>query len=115
MAGMSDAPQADPLDQLVRAITDEVLARLAACNAAPAGEFAEVALIDHTLLKPDATRSQIGILCREAVRFGFASVCVNPCYVPLAAELTHGSGVRVCTVISFPLGAALTSVKMVEA
>jgi deoxyribose-phosphate aldolase len=73
------------------------------------------ALIDHTLLKPDASRSQIGILCREAVRFGFASVCVNPCYVPLAAELTHGSGVRVCTVVSFPLGAALTSVKMVEA
>jgi deoxyribose-phosphate aldolase len=73
------------------------------------------ALIDHTLLKPEATRGDIEQLCREAVRFGFASVCINPWYVPLAAELVHGSAVKVCTVVGFPLGATLPSVKIYEA
>jgi len=72
------------------------------------------ALIDHTLLKPDAVPSEITELCREAVRFGFATVCVNPSYVPLAITLTRGSAVKVCTVVGFPLGATLTSVKMLE-
>ncbi|HEV2223731.1 MAG TPA: hypothetical protein VGR84_12090, partial [Candidatus Acidoferrales bacterium] len=62
-------------------------------------------LIDHTLLKPEATSNQIRALCEEAVRFGFASVCINPCYVPLAADLVRGSSVKVCTVVGFPLGA----------
>ena len=73
------------------------------------------ALIDHTLLKPDATRDDIKKLCEEAVRFGFASVCVNPWNVPQAAELVRGSHVKVCTVIGFPLGATLPKVKIYEA
>lgn len=73
------------------------------------------ALIDHTLLKPEASRADIEKLCAEAVRFGFASVCVNPWNVALAAELTRGSPVKVCTVIGFPLGATLPQVKVYEA
>ncbi|MGH9716724.1 MAG: deoxyribose-phosphate aldolase [Candidatus Acidiferrales bacterium] len=76
---------------------------------------AEIArLIDHTLLKPDATRSEIATLCTEALRFEFASVCVNPCNVAQVAEALRGSRVRVCTVVGFPLGATLTSVKVFE-
>ncbi len=72
-------------------------------------------LIDHTLLKPDASRDELRKLCLEAVRFGFASVCINPCYVPLAAELVRGTNVKVCTVVGFPLGATLPQVKIYEA
>jgi len=72
-------------------------------------------LIDHTLLKPEASRDDIRKLCGEAVRFGFASVCINPWNVPLAAELVRGSKVKVCTVIGFPLGATLSQVKIHEA
>jgi deoxyribose-phosphate aldolase len=72
-------------------------------------------LIDHTLLKPDATREEIRKLCQEAARFGFASVCINPWNVPLAAELVRGTKVKVCTVIGFPLGATLSQVKIYEA
>lgn len=72
-------------------------------------------LIDHTLLKPEATAAQIRKLCEEAVRFGFASACVNPCYVPLAANATRGSKVKVCTVAGFPLGATTTADKVFEA
>jgi deoxyribose-phosphate aldolase len=72
-------------------------------------------LIDHTLLKPDATRDEIRKLCQEAVRFGFASVCINPWNVPLAAELVRGTKVKACTVIGFPLGATLSKVKIYEA
>ena len=62
-------------------------------------------LIDHTLLKPEATANQVARHCEEAARDGFASVCVNPIWVPLAAATLRGSGVRVCTVAGFPLGA----------
>ncbi|HET6144846.1 MAG TPA: deoxyribose-phosphate aldolase [Candidatus Acidoferrales bacterium] len=72
-------------------------------------------LIDHTLLKPDASRDDIRKLCQEAVRFGFASVCINPWNVPLAAELVRGTKVKVCTVIGFPLGSTLSQVKIYEA
>jgi deoxyribose-phosphate aldolase len=72
-------------------------------------------LIDHTLLKPDATREDVERLCREAMQFCFASVCVNPNWVPLCAELLRGSGVRVCTVVGFPLGAHLPDAKVYEA
>jgi deoxyribose-phosphate aldolase len=71
--------------------------------------------IDHTLLKPEATRSQIETLCREAREHGFATVCVNPTWVPLCAELLRGSESRVCTVVGFPLGATLPEVKAFEA
>ena len=63
------------------------------------------AMIDHTNLNPCATESDIRKLCDEAKQYGFASVCVNPSYVPLAAELLRGSDVKVCTVVGFPLGA----------
>ncbi len=72
------------------------------------------ALIDHTLLKPEASRDDIRKLCQEAVRFSFASVVVNPWYVPLAAELVRGSQVKVCTVAGFPLGSTLPQVKIYE-
>src|SRR5437588_1450579 len=72
-------------------------------------------LIDHTLLKPDASQTEIKRLCEEAARFHFASVCVNPTWVQAAACNLRGSGVPVCTVIGFPLGATLPDVKAYEA
>ncbi|MBV9265363.1 MAG: deoxyribose-phosphate aldolase [Acidobacteriaceae bacterium] len=76
---------------------------------------AVAALIDHTLLKPEATSTDVAMVCGEAREWGFASVCVNPYWVKLAAELLAGSGPRVCTVIGFPLGANLTAAKLAEA
>jgi deoxyribose-phosphate aldolase len=73
------------------------------------------ALIDHTLLKPEATAAQVEQLCAEAVRYGFAAVCVNPAYVKLAVRLLRRSTIRVCTVAGFPLGATLPEVKAYEA
>jgi deoxyribose-phosphate aldolase len=72
-------------------------------------------LIDHTLLKPEATREEISKVCEEALKYGFASVCVNPWNVPQAAELLRGSVVKVCTVAGFPLGATVPEVKAFEA
>lgn len=72
-------------------------------------------LIDHTLLKQDATPEQIVKLCEEAKAFDFMSVCVNPAYVPLASECLKESDVKVCTVIGFPLGMNLTRTKVEEA
>jgi deoxyribose-phosphate aldolase len=71
-------------------------------------------LIDHTLLKPEATRDQIVQLCEEAREYGFAAVCVNPTNVKLAAKLLKNSPVAVCTVVGFPLGATLPEVKAYE-
>ena len=70
---------------------------------------------DHTLLKPDAREADIRKLCEEAAYYGFASVCVNPDFVPLAHTLLDGSGVKTCTVIGFPLGANSSKVKAYEA
>lgn len=72
------------------------------------------ALIDHTLLKPDATRQHIEELCREAAQFKFATVCVNPVWVALAARWLSTTGVRVCSVVGFPLGATTADVKGYE-
>jgi deoxyribose-phosphate aldolase len=72
-------------------------------------------MIDHTLLKPDATPEQIAQLCFEARKYHFASVCVNPTWVKLCAQLLEGSSVKVCTVIGFPLGATASEVKAFEA
>ncbi len=71
-------------------------------------------MIDHTLLKADATYQQIDTLCQEALEYQFASVCVQPVHVKRCAEKLQGSPVKVCTVIGFPLGANLTSVKAFE-
>ncbi|MFA7419092.1 MAG: deoxyribose-phosphate aldolase [Melioribacteraceae bacterium] len=72
-------------------------------------------MIDHTLLKPDATPDEIRTLCSEARTYSFASVCINPCYVKMCRDLLRGSVVKVCTVIGFPLGATTTEVKRAEA
>lgn len=71
--------------------------------------------IDHTLLKPDATKNQIIDLCEEAKKYKFASVCVHPHFVKTAAEILKNSEVKVCTVIGFPLGANTTETKVFEA
>ncbi len=71
--------------------------------------------IDHTLLAADATKDRIIKLCNEAKEYKFASVCVNSCWVKLCAELLKGSGVEVCTVVGFPLGAMVTKAKAYEA
>lgn len=78
----------------------------------PSRELAS--MIDHTLLKAEATEAQVRTLCQEARDNQFASVCINPSYVPLAAEMLKGSGVMVCTVIGFPLGATDTATKANE-
>jgi deoxyribose-phosphate aldolase len=71
-------------------------------------------MIDHTLLKPDATRQQIEVLCREAAQFQFATVCVNPTWVAVCARLLANTGVGVCSVVGFPLGATTADVKNYE-
>ncbi|MGD2145276.1 MAG: deoxyribose-phosphate aldolase [Anaerolineae bacterium] len=71
-------------------------------------------MIDHTLLKPDATQDEIAQLCYEARKYGFASVCVNPANVALCGQLLKGSGVPVCVVVGFPLGATSTETKVFE-
>jgi len=73
------------------------------------------ATLDHTLLRPDCTEAQISQLCQEARQHSFASACVPPCYVPVAARELNGSGVAVCTVIGFPLGYNSPRVKFREA
>jgi deoxyribose-phosphate aldolase len=72
-------------------------------------------LIDHTILKPDASAGEVAQLCREAREYHFASVCVNSIYVPLCADMLKGSDVAVCTVVGFPLGASPAEVKAYEA
>ncbi|WJY28507.1 MULTISPECIES: deoxyribose-phosphate aldolase [Sporosarcina] len=71
-------------------------------------------MIDHTLLKADATESQVTLLCQEAKKYGFASVCINPAWVKTAAAELEGSAVKTCTVIGFPLGASTSEVKAFE-
>jgi deoxyribose-phosphate aldolase len=99
--------------------TREILAagadRVSASERLTRVDAAVAAAIDHTLLKPEATRADIVKLCREARQYGFASVCVNPCWVPLAHSELSGSVVKVCTVVGFPLGATTTAGKVAEA
>src|SRR5213083_1428835 len=127
-------------NQLIDQITDMVLAKLGGEDYCPTFCHADVqrivdagaerigivlgetatahdwaSLIDHTLLKPEAAEADIKKLCDEAAQFGFASVCVNPSWVKTAAEFLRGTGVPVCTVIGFPLGATLSDVKAYEA
>ncbi|MEJ7625043.1 MAG: deoxyribose-phosphate aldolase [Pyrinomonadaceae bacterium] len=127
-------------DKLVDQITDMVLEKMGVDDSCPTfceadvqrvvdagaerigivlGETATArdwaSLIDHTLLKPEATESDVKKLCDEAAQFGFASVCVNPGWVKKAVGFLKGTGVPVCTVIGFPLGATLPDVKAYEA
>jgi deoxyribose-phosphate aldolase len=71
-------------------------------------------MIDHTMLKAEATKAEVETLCDEAAKYCFASVCVNPCWVKLCAKLLRGKGVNICTVIGFPLGATSTQAKAKE-
>jgi len=83
---------------------------------AAGGAPAEIAaLIDHTLLKPDATRAEVEVLCREAFAHRFAAVCLNPTWIRVAAAQLAGSGIAVCSVVGFPLGATTADVKAYEA
>lgn len=119
------------LEQRIEQVKRDVFARLGVAGygpeAAPAASPADAAegreiapadvfrMIDHTLLKPASSRAEIIRLCEEAKRYGFATVCVNPYWVRLAAEQVAGSGVGVTTVIGFPLGATTTFAKVAEA
>jgi deoxyribose-phosphate aldolase len=98
-----------------RAVVDAGADRISCGPAVIELEAGFAGLIDHTLLKPEASRDEIRRLCQEAARFGFASVCINPWNVPLAAEMLRGTSVKVCTVVGFPLGATLPQVKIHEA
>jgi deoxyribose-phosphate aldolase len=98
--------------------TKEILAA-GACRVSASEKLTKIdpsiaALIDHTILKPDATRADVIKVCREARQYCFASVCVNPYWVPLVAAELSGSGVKVCTVVGFPLGATSTEAKVAE-
>ena len=97
----------------VRGVIDAGASRLGlyAGDKVPSGV---AALIDHTLLKADASRQEIDKLCQEARQFGFATVCINPTWVSTAARLLRGSSVGVCTVVGFPLGATTPDVKHYE-
>lgn len=102
------------VEQELQAIRDLPAAPVPRPGAAnPAQPLA--AYIDHTLLKPEATLAQIEVLCAEARQHGFASVCVNPVFVPFCASLLEDSPVLVCTVVGFPLGATTTASKVYEA
>ncbi len=96
--------------QQVKASVD----RVSFCNPNEASNSI-AGMIDHTLLKANATQEEIGKLCEEARKYRFASVCVNPGYVAMASRLLRGSGVMVCTVIGFPLGSTTPTVKAIEA
>jgi deoxyribose-phosphate aldolase len=101
----------DRVELIIQAGADRVAAGLGVTPA----RASLAGMIDHTLLKPDATPDQIAQLCYEARKYGFAAVCINPSYVALAAELLRGSSVAVCTVVGFPLGATPAEVKAYEA
>src|SRR5712691_9254029 len=99
----------------MRSLIDEGGVRFGLTGAESEAAREVARFIDHTLLKPDATRDEILKVCEEGVRYGFASVCINPIWVREAACALRGSGVKVCTVIGFPLGANAPDTKSYEA
>jgi len=103
----------DCCPERLRGVIDAGATRLGIHAAGGAGGSVS-GMIDHTLLKPDASRPDIERLCREAAEFHFATVCVNPTWVATAASLLRGSGVGVCSVVGFPLGATPADVKNYE-
>ena len=107
------------INAIIKQVTEEVSASLGAPAAAPAtGDIPPASLaryIDHTLLKPEACVSEIRKICDEARQYQFASVCVNPSYIRLVAELLQGSGVTPCCVIAFPFGTTTPEDKAAEA
>jgi deoxyribose-phosphate aldolase len=108
--GISSSNYVERVSPIVTAGADRLTSTL---GIAPTdGQLAH--MIDHTILKPEASQDQIAQLCYEARKFGFASVCVNPTNVKLCSELLESSGIPVCTVVGFPLGATPTDVKVFE-
>jgi deoxyribose-phosphate aldolase len=104
---------AQQIEQLAAQIGEEIIAR---AGHRPGASGASIAnLIDHTLLRPEATGREIAKLCREARQYGFAAVCVNPCWVALAVSELAGSATKIATVAGFPLGATSTEAKRAEA
>lgn len=118
---MESEEQTMEMEQLVSKITAEILNNIQNQGGlkrvlGQEGSSENIArMIDHTLLKQNASEEQIKMLCKEAKEYQFCSVCVNPSYVPLCYEELRGSGVKVCTVIGFPLGATTTKTKIFEA
>lgn len=98
----------------VQRIVDAGASRIGIVLGSTATAHDWASLIDHTLLKPEASKADIKKLCDEAAQFGFASVCVNPSWVKTAAQFLANTPVPVCTVIGFPLGATLPDVKAYE-
>ena len=103
----------DCCPQQVRGVVEAGASRLG-LHAAGGGDREVAGVIDHTLLKPDATANDIERLCREAAEFRFATVCVNPTWVAFCARLLRGTGVGVCSVVGFPLGANTPDTKQYE-
>ncbi len=115
------------IDKLMASIAAELLAAKGAArgpstgatepakNSATTGDSEIAALIDHTILRPDATIEDVRKVCAEALQHGFASVCVNPARVALVASELRGSKVKTCSVAGFPLGATTTAAKVLEA
>jgi deoxyribose-phosphate aldolase len=99
----------------VQQVVDAGASRLSSTLGQVQMEDGVARMIDHTLLKADATQDQIAQLCYEARKYGFAAVCVNPTHVKLCSQLLQGSDVHVCTVVGFPLGATPPEVKAYEA
>lgn len=106
------------IEQIVtraRVLTDKFAASYAEPTMAPVFRVQLAAMIDHTILKPEATVDDVEALCREAIAHQFASVCVNACHVPQCVELLADEAPAVCAVVGFPLGATLTEAKAYEA
>ena len=107
---------APDLEKITKRIQELLAAQAAQSAAGPAQPPLDIAqLIDHTILRPDTVKSDIEQLCREARQYKFYSVCVNPTWVSLARQLLEGSGVKVCCVVGFPLGAQPPETKAMEA
>ncbi len=112
--GAPDCPHCGPARELNESQLKALGAdRIGVCR--PSRQCSPVArYVDHTLLKPNATQEEVAKLCEEAKAYCFASVCVNPSYVAFCAQLLRGSGVKVCTVVGFPLGSTTPTVKALE-
>jgi deoxyribose-phosphate aldolase len=109
-----DPPCARDAADHYQLLIDHGVERVACCPRLSTLDKRLAAMIDHTLLKPEATDKQVAALCEEAHCFGFATVCVQPIWVPLAARVLEGSRARVCTVVGFPHGANRPEVKAYE-
>ena len=113
--GTGSCPQCEPVSRCSESDLKALgVGRLGVCHPTKKGSSVS-RLVDHTLLKPNATQEEIAKLCEEARAYCFASVCINPSYVALSARLLRGSGVKICTVVGFPLGSTTPTVKAIEA